>query len=122
MIHRAIFGSDERFIGILLESTQWKLPFFVNLIQKAIIPVKTNDIHINDYSNELTLNFKNIVYYVDYLNDTDTTVKKFALCDVQHCNLIVVIGKKEVDNKTISIINPKLNLNFEHFVKFLKNN
>ena len=122
MIHRAIFGSVERFIGILLESTQGKLPFFVNPRQIAIIPVKTDDIQINDYSSELTINLKNLGYNVDYLNDADTMVKKIALCEVLHYNLIVVIGKKEVDNKTISIRNPKLNLNFEDFVKFLKNN
>jgi threonyl-tRNA synthetase len=122
MIHRAIFGSVERFIGILLESTQGKLPFFVNPRQIAIIPVKTDDMQINDYSSELTINLKNLGYNVDYLNDADTMVKKIALCEVQHYNLIVVIGKKELDNKTISIRNPKLNLNFEDFVKFLKNN
>lgn len=121
MIHRAIFGSVERFIGILLESTQGKLPFFVNPRQIAIIPVKTDDVQINNYSNELTINLKNLGYNVDYFNDTDTMVKKIALCEVLHYNLIVVIGKKEVDSKKISVRNPKLNLSFDDFVKFLKN-
>ncbi len=119
MIHRAVFGSVERFIGILLESTQGKLPFFVNPRQIAIVPVKSDDIEINSYCKELFLNLKNSNYNVNYYDDSDTMQKKIAQCEVLHYNYILVIGKKEADNQTISIRNPKMTLSYNEFIKIL---
>jgi len=122
MIHRAIFCSVERFIGILLESTQGNLPFFVNPRQIAIIPVKSDDLAINEYCKELFSNLKKSNYNVSYYDDSDTMQKKIAQCEVLHYNFIVVIGKKEVENKTISIRNPKITLSYLELLDFLDKN
>jgi threonyl-tRNA synthetase len=122
MIHRAVFGSVERFIGILLESTQGKLPFFINPRQIAIIPVKSDEPIIDTYCKELDLNLKKSNYNVNYYDDTDTMQKKIAYCEVLHYNYIIVIGKKEVDNKTISVRNPKITLDYNSFLELIKKN
>jgi threonyl-tRNA synthetase len=44
MIHRAILGSIERFIGILLEHYNWRLPFWLSPIQVAVLPVSTRNL------------------------------------------------------------------------------
>jgi threonyl-tRNA synthetase len=117
MIHRAVFGSVERFIGILLESTQGKLPFFINPRQIAIVPVKSDDNLINDYCNKLYEDLKKLNYNVSYYNDNETMQKKIALCEVLHYNYILIIGKKEVNTQTISVRNEKLSLSFENFIE-----
>lgn len=75
MIHSTAFGSVERFIGILLESTQGKLPFFINPRQIAIVPVKSDDNLINDYCNKLYEDLKKLNYNVNYYNDNKTMQK-----------------------------------------------
>lgn len=107
IIHRAILGSIERFIGILLETTQGKLPFFVNPRQFAIIPVKHNDKNIDDYCKEILSVLKNknyiVDYIVDYFDDTDTMQKKICNADMLHYSYVIVIGDKEVNSKTVNI-------------------
>lgn len=119
MIHRAIFGSIERFIGILLESTQGKLPFFVNPRQISIIPVKSDDPNIHLYCDELYSNLKKLNYNVSYYDDSNTMQKKIAQCEVLHYNYIIVIGEKEVKNNTISVRNQKKTFNYLDFLNFL---
>ena len=119
MIHRAVFGSVERFIGILLESTQGKLPFFVNPRQIAIVPTKSDSDQINSYCEDICLKLKKLNYSVDFISDSDTMQKKIANCEVLHYNFIVVIGKKEVESNTINIRKPKMELSFDNFIEFL---
>jgi threonyl-tRNA synthetase len=121
MIHRAIFGSVERFIGILLESTQGKLPFFVNPRQIAIIPTKSESELIDDYCTNLHTQLKKLNYNVDFICGHDTMQKKIANCEMLYYNYIVVIGKKEVESDVINLRNPKMVLNFDDFLKFLQN-
>lgn len=103
IIHRAILGSIERFIGILLETTQGKLPFFVNPRQFAVIPVKNNDEKINIYSKKVCETIKKANMIVDYFDDSDTMQKKIANAEILHYSYIIVIGDKEVNENTINI-------------------
>ena len=47
MLHRALFGSLERFIGILIENYSGKLPFWISLLQTVVIPISDD---FNDYA------------------------------------------------------------------------
>lgn len=114
MIHRAIFGSVERFIGILLESTQGKLPLFVNPRQISIVPVK-NTTEIDNYCKKIELELKKLEYNVDYYNDSNTMNKKIAMCKILHYNYIILIGDNEVKNNIIHNSIKKQNLTLEEF-------
>jgi threonyl-tRNA synthetase len=46
--------------------------------------------------------------------------KKIAQCEVLHYNYIIVIGKKEVENKNINLRNPKITLNYDDFLELIK--
>ncbi len=103
MIHRAILGSIERFIAILLESRQGNIPLFVSPRQVAIFTV-------NDSKNmiDYTLVVKkyltdNCIKYVNFIDERDTISNKILNTKVLHYNYIVVIGNKEIKNNTINI-------------------
>ncbi len=103
MIHRAVLGSVDRFIGILLGSSQGKLPFFINPRQVAIIPVKHDNEVIVNYCNKLYADLKEKGVDVDFIDDNDMMAKKIANCEVLHYSQIIVIGKKEAENGKVNI-------------------
>ena len=57
MLHRALFGSLERFIGILIENYSGKLPFWISPLQSIVIPV-SND--FDDYAKKVYIQLKKI--------------------------------------------------------------
>lgn len=120
MIHRAVFGSVERFIGILLESTQGKLPFFVNPRQIAIIPVKSDSNQINEYCIEIFQQLTKNNFNCEFIDGNETMQKKIANCEVLHYNYILVIGKKEVEQGIVNVRNPKMQIDLHSFIEFLK--
>ncbi len=103
MIHRAVLGSVDRFIGILLESSQGKLPFFINPRQVAIVPVKHDSEIIVNYCCKLFEDLKAKGIHVDFLDDKDMMAKKIANCEVLHYSHIIIIGKKEVEQGKVNI-------------------
>ena len=100
MIHRAIFGSLERFIGILIEHCAGKLPLWLNPVQVMVIPVNDS---VYKYAESINREFldNNIRSEID-LSD-DSLNKKVRNAEVQKINYIVVVGNKEEKNKTINI-------------------
>jgi len=100
IIHRAIYGSLERFLAILLEHYKGKLPFWLAPIQIAILSITDNQI---DYSIEIykKLNHQGIRAIVDQSSDPINGKIKNALD--QAIPWALIIGKKEVEQQTISL-------------------
>ena len=98
LIHRAILGSVERFIAILLEHTSGKLPFWLSPRQICIIPISNVFL---DYAGEIYKFFKQYNTYID--DSTDTLNKKIRKAEKLKFNYIFVIGEKEKEAKTINI-------------------
>ena len=100
MIHRAILGSFERFIGILIENYAGKLPLWLAPRQVVIASI-TSD--VNSYVNEVASLLKEMNVRVE----TDTRNEKISYKVREHSAskvpVIMVIGKKEMEEKTISI-------------------
>ena len=100
MIHRAILGSFERFIGILIENYAGKLPLWLAPRQVVIASI-TSD--VNSYVNEVAFLLKEMNVRVE----TDTRYEKISYKVREHSAskvpVIMVIGKKEMEEKTISI-------------------
>ena len=100
MIHRAILGSFERFIGILIENYAGKLPLWLAPRQVVIASI-TSD--VNSYVNEVASLLKEMNVRVE----TDTRNEKISYKVREHSAskvpVIMVIGKKEMEERTISI-------------------
>lgn len=100
MIHRAIYGSFERFLGILVEHYAGKFPLWISPNQIIILPIA--DRH-NEYCEELRKEFQknDLRAYVDLRSES--TKKKVRDAQLNQYNYILVIGDKEIENKSVNI-------------------
>ncbi|QQG45063.1 MAG: threonine--tRNA ligase [Candidatus Sungiibacteriota bacterium] len=100
MIHRAIFGSFERFIGILLEHFKGALPFWLSPIQVSLLSVSDAT---KKYCLELarSLREENIRFWIDDRNET--IGKKIREAELQKIPYILVVGEREAGSKTVSV-------------------
>ncbi len=100
MIHRAVLGSFERFIGILLENYAGKLPFWLAPQQVVVASIVSD---ANDYALNIQkkLKDKNINCEVDLRNEKISyKVREHSLKKIP---IILAIGKKEMSDNTVSI-------------------
>ena len=100
MIHRAILGSFERFIAILLEHFNGELPIFLSPTQVLIIPMGENELN---YARMLKGRLNDYGVYTEINTKSDSLNKKIRLAEKQKIPFIIVIGQKELQCKTISI-------------------
>jgi threonyl-tRNA synthetase len=100
MIHRAILGSFERFIGILTEHYAGEFPFFLAPTQVIFVPI--NDAHI-PYAKELQRKLLAINADSSVSNKNESLNKRIRLAEKERVPMIVVIGDEEVENKTVAI-------------------
>jgi len=100
VIHRAILGSLERFIGVLLEHTAGKLPLWLSPIQVAILTV--NETH-DKFAEEVVKKLKNKGVRVSYDNKNQSIGKKVRESIIQKIPYAVTIGDKEVKAKKLAI-------------------
>jgi threonyl-tRNA synthetase len=100
MLHRALFGSLERFIGILIENYAGKLPFWLSPNQVVILPIAEEN---NDYVKKLfeDLFKEGIKCEVDLRNQKiNYKIREHSLAKVP---MILVCGKKEVSENTVTV-------------------
>ncbi len=100
MLHRAILGSFERFIGILLEHTAGELPFWIASTQVVIIPI--NDTHL-DYAKEIYAKLLDMNIDSEIFSKNDTLNKKIRNAEKQRVPMIIVLGDNEVTNKGVAL-------------------
>ncbi len=100
MLHRVIYGSIERFIGILIEHYAGAFPFWLAPVEINIIPVN-NEVHL-DYAKKIYKELDDLEYRVK-LDDRDEKLSyKMRECQTKKIPVTVVLGDKEMENNTIS--------------------
>ena len=100
MLHRALFGSLERFIGILIEHYAGKLPFWISPLQVMIIPVSED---FNNYAKKINekIHDVGISCEADLKNhNLNYKIREHSMAKVP---LLLICGKKEVDSNTVTI-------------------
>ena len=100
MLHRALFGSLERFIGILIENYAGKLPFWLSPAQAVVCPIAEEN---NNYVKKLfeDLFKEGIKCEMDLRNEKiNYKVREHSLAKVP---FIIVCGKKEVAENTVTV-------------------
>lgn len=100
MIHRAPFGSMERFVGVLIEHFAGRFPLWLSPIQIKILPIA--DRHLN-YCHEVAklMKEKNLRVQVD--DRAETLNKKIREAQLDRINYILVVGDKEMTEKSVNV-------------------
>ncbi len=100
MIHRAILGSFERFIGILTEHYAGEFPFFLAPVQVIFVPIA--DTHA-DYAFELKKRLVQEGMDAEVYDKNDSLNKRVRNAEKQRVPYVVIVGDEEVANKTVAI-------------------
>ena len=100
MIHRAPFGSLERFLAILIEHTGGNFPLWLIPEQVVIIPVSEK---FTDYSNKILKLMKNYEIRAHIDVRSETIGKRIRDAEIKKIPYMVIIGEKELKEKSISV-------------------
>jgi threonyl-tRNA synthetase len=118
MLHRALFGSLERFIGILIENYAGKFPFWIAPLQAVVIPISEE---FDSYAKEVNEKINNvgISSEVDLKNhNLNYKIREHSLSKIP---LLLICGKKEVDSNSVTIrrldTNKQENMELNLFLK-----
>jgi threonyl-tRNA synthetase len=118
MLHRALFGSLERFIGILIENYAGKFPFWISPLQTMVIPISEE---FNDYAVNVSKKIKDagISSSVDLKNNNlNYKIRDHSLAKIP---VLLICGKKEVDSNSVTIrrldSNKQENMDIDQFLK-----
>ncbi|KAJ5972042.1 uncharacterized protein N7479_001960 [Penicillium vulpinum] len=102
VIHRAIIGSFERFLGILIEHFGGKWPFWISPRQVLIVPVMPA---LNDYAEEVQRILQGDKLNADVDISGNTLQKKIRTGQLAQYNFIFVVGAQEKEARTVNIRN-----------------
>lgn len=122
MIHRAPFGSMERFIAILLENTAGNFPFWLSPEQIAVLPISEK---YEDFANEvfLILQENDIRGYIDHRSEK--IGRKIRDAEVGKVPLMLIIGEKEAEEGRVSLRKKGEgdlgSFSVQEFIEFAKN-
>ena len=118
MPHRALFGSLERFIGILIENYAGKFPFWISPLQAMVIPVSEE---FNSYAEDVNKKIREvgIACEMDMKNhNLNYKIRDHSLSKIP---LLLICGKKEVDSNSVTIrrldSNKQENMELNTFLK-----
>ena len=100
MIHRAILGSFERFVGILTEHYAGEFPMFVAPTQVAIVPIAETH---NAYAKELADKLMDIGADSEIFAKNESLNKRIRTAEKGRVPMIIVIGDEEVGNKKVAV-------------------
>ena len=100
MIHRTIFGSMERFMGILIEHYAGKFPLWLAPVQATILPISDK---FNDYAYELMDEMMEIGIRVEVDDRAEKIGYKIREAQLQQIPYMLVVGEKEVQDKLVSV-------------------
>ncbi len=100
MLHRAIFGSIERFLGILIEHYAGALPLWLAPVQVAVIPIA--DRH-KEAAAEFAGELKSVGGRVEVMDQNEPMKVKIAKAQSQKIPYMIVMGDKEVEEKLVSV-------------------
>lgn len=100
MIHRAILGSFERFIGILTEHYAGEFPMFIAPTQVAIVPIAQSH---NDYAKELSDKLIDLGADSEIYSKNDSLNKRIRTAEKTRVPMLIVIGDEEVESRTVAI-------------------
>ncbi len=100
MIHRVIFGSVERFLGILVEHFAGKFPLWLTPVQVILLPINDD---LTQYAENIREEFRNSGLRIEIDGRTESLKKKIRDAQLNKIPLILTIGNKEKESQTLSV-------------------
>ena len=100
MLHRALFGSLERFLGILIEQFIGKFPLWLAPVQVKILSISEK---FNDYAKSVYDELKSKGYRVVLDDRNEKIGKKIREAQVEKVEYMLIIGEEEVNTNTVTI-------------------
>jgi threonyl-tRNA synthetase len=100
MLHRAIYGSFERFFGIILEHFKGRLPFWLSPVQVKILTITDEQ---KEYAHEISNSLFDQDIRVEIDSSSDPISGQIKRAQLERVPWMLVVGKKEVENKTITL-------------------
>jgi threonyl-tRNA synthetase len=100
MLHRALFGSYERFIGILLEDTAGELPLWLTPVQAAVLPI--SDRH-NDAAQDVVRQLRAAGVRVEADTRSESVGRKIREAELRKVPYMLVVGDREAEEGTVSV-------------------
>lgn len=100
MIHRAIFGSIERFFGILIENFSGRFPLWISPVQVRVITVA--DRH-EPYAQEVYEKVRRAGFQCDMDATSESVSKKIRNAQMSQVNYMLTVGDKEVADRTVTL-------------------
>ncbi|EAK3221880.1 threonine--tRNA ligase [Campylobacter coli] len=121
MLHRAILGSFERFIGILTEHCAGEFPFFIAPTAVGIVPI--GEAHIA-YAKEIQKELLELNIDSEVYEKNESLSKKIRTAEKQKLPMILVLGDEEVAKRSVALRDRRAkeqkNLSLEEFIKLVK--
>jgi len=100
MIHRALLGSVERFIGVLLEAYAGNLPLWLAPVQAWVIPIGENQ---EEFANNLYQQLKQLGLRVELHNENESLSKKIRNGEILRTPYLLVVGDKEIQASSVNV-------------------
>jgi threonyl-tRNA synthetase len=100
MIHRALFGSIERFFGVLIEQFAGAFPFWLAPVQITVLPITDR---INDYAERVAKNLKEAGFRVETNLKSDKIGAKIRDAQINKVPFMIVLGDKELEENKIAV-------------------
>jgi threonyl-tRNA synthetase len=100
MIHRVIFGSIERFFGILVEHFAGKFPLWLTPVQVALLPINDD---LVPYAESVNQTLINAGLRTEADSRTESLNKKVRDAQLKNIPLILTIGNKEMESGNLSV-------------------
>jgi len=100
MIHRALLGSIERFMAVLIEHYKGDFPLWLAPIQIKVLPVKESHF---DYAKDVYANLIQNNFRAEIDDSEETLSKRIRNAELEKIPLILVVGGKEKQNKTVAV-------------------
>ncbi|MBF0389889.1 MAG: threonine--tRNA ligase [Desulfamplus sp.] len=117
MIHRVIYGSIERFFGILVEHFAGRFPLWLTPVQAVILPINDD---LAPYAHDVSAKLSDYGIRCEVDTRTESLKKKIRDAQVNYTPLIITIGDKERESATLSVRtldgNVKMGLTMEQFI------
>ena len=100
MIHRAPFGSLERFVAVLIENTEGKFPLWLTPVQAQILPISEK---FNDYAYQLSEEFNDADLRTEVDDRNEKIGRKIRDNETKHIPYMLIVGEKEVAEGKVSV-------------------
>ena len=100
MIHRAMFGSYERFIGIMLEHYAGELPLWLAPVQAIVLPVSDR---FNDYAASVRRELSGEETRVELDDRSESIGRKIREAELRKIPYMLIVGEREQDDGSVSV-------------------